>query len=112
MSSKYRMILFITGNPARAQKIVQAIEQLLTIRLQVDFDLEVVDVLQDPARAEAESILMTPTLVIKLPAPERRIFGELDNVEKLYVVMDFGEPPVPVRTIKNGQATPPSEDPA
>jgi circadian clock protein KaiB len=93
MSSEYRLILFITGNPERAQRIVQAINQLLNIRVPTSYELEVVDVLQDPARAEAEHILMTPTLVIKLPAPERRIFGDLDNVEKLYVIMDFGKPP-------------------
>lgn len=42
---------------------------------------EVVDVLDDPARAERERILVTPTLVRVSPPPPLRVGGDLSDVE-------------------------------
>ena len=43
-----------------------------------DFDLEVVDVIDEPARAEAAHVVATPALVVSNGAGEQRFIGNLD----------------------------------
>ena len=45
-------------------------------------DVEIVDVLEDPAAAEEDKILATPTLVRKLPEPVRKIIGDLSDLTR------------------------------
>lgn len=45
--------------------------------------IEIVDVLDEPQRAVADGILVTPTLIKLSPAPSIRIIGDLSAVEKV-----------------------------
>src|SRR5450755_4729667 len=45
--------------------------------------IEVIDVLQEPLRALAEAILVTPTVVKVSPAPEQQIIGNLSEEEEV-----------------------------
>lgn len=45
--------------------------------------IEIIDVLQEPMRALAEAILVTPTLVKVSPAPEQQIIGNLSDEEEV-----------------------------
>ena len=45
--------------------------------------IEVIDVLQEPMRALAEAILVTPTLVKVSPAPEQQIIGNLSDEDEV-----------------------------
>jgi len=54
-----------------------------------DCSLEVIDVLEQPDRAEEAKVLATPTLLKLLPPPLRRIVGDLSDKEKLLVGLDI-----------------------
>ena len=43
-----------------------------------DYEIEIVDLLMQPARALKDGILVTPTLVRRLPLPTQRMIGSLD----------------------------------
>jgi len=45
--------------------------------------IEVIDVLKEPLRALAESILVTPTVIKVSPAPEQQIIGNLSEEEEV-----------------------------
>ncbi len=87
MTADYRLQLFAANRPERVKAVLAAIDQALTGRLGKPYEIEVVDVMADPGRAAVERVIMTPTLVIKSPAPERRLIGDLADVDKLCVVL-------------------------
>ncbi len=80
---KYVLRLFVTGilpNSVRAISNIQAIcEQHLNNR----YELEVIDIYQQPSLALAEGIIAVPVLVKKFPLPEARLIGDLSNTEKV-----------------------------
>lgn len=53
-------------------------------------DLELIDILADPARGIDDGILVTPMLVKIHPLPERRILGNLRDREMLLGVLEVG----------------------
>jgi circadian clock protein KaiB len=57
--------------------------------LQGRYELEVVDIYQNPALAEEEQIIATPTLVKQLPLPLRRIIGDFSDREHVLLGLDL-----------------------
>jgi circadian clock protein KaiB len=75
----FKFRLYIAGD---AQNSVEAIANLTTIcrkYLPGLYDIEVMDVFLEPARALTDGVLMTPTLVKLAPAPTRKIIGNLSQ---------------------------------
>jgi circadian clock protein KaiB len=80
---KYIFRLFVTGilpNSARAIKNINAIcEQYL----KGTYELEIIDIYQQPSLALTEDIIAVPVLIKKFPLPEVRLVGDLSDVEKV-----------------------------
>jgi circadian clock protein KaiB len=75
----FKFRLYVAGD---AQNSVDAIANLTAIcrkYLPGRYDIEVMDVFIEPARALTDGIFMTPTLVKLAPAPMRRIIGNLSR---------------------------------
>jgi len=53
------------------------------------YKVEIIDVLEEPHRAEREKILVTPTLIKQLPPPLQRIIGDLSNKERVIYGLDL-----------------------
>ena len=53
------------------------------------YDIEVIDLLKHPQLAAGDQILAIPTLVRRLPAPLKRIIGDLSNTDKVLVGLDI-----------------------
>lgn len=85
---KYEFRLFVTGRTDRATRSIRALEEVCAEHL-TSFSIEVIDVLEDPARAEREKILATPTLVRVLPTPIRKVIGDLSEKEKVVVGLEI-----------------------
>lgn len=75
----YRLSLYISGESARSYAAIRHIESIAKAHLQEGYELEFVDVLKDPHRAERDKILATPTLVREHPGPRKKIMGEFGN---------------------------------
>ena len=75
----YRFTLFIAGESPRSTRAVENLRALGEERLGGDYELEVVDVVERPADAEADSIMATPTLIKHVPEPVRRVTGDLSD---------------------------------
>lgn len=58
-------------------------------RLSGKYDLEVIDIYQQPHQAILEQVVAVPMLVKKLPEPERRIVGDLSERERVLVALDL-----------------------
>ena len=53
------------------------------------YDLEVIDLYQQPTLAQGEQVIAAPTLIKKLPAPLRKFIGSMVDKEKILVGLDL-----------------------
>jgi circadian clock protein KaiB len=86
---KWRLRLYVAG---RSPKCVAALENLKRFceeRMPGQYEIEVVDLLENPRLAKDDQIVAIPTLVRKLPEPLRRIIGDLSNAERMLVGLDL-----------------------
>lgn len=81
--AKYRLKLYVTDHTLRSRQALAQLKQLCDEQFPNDYELEVIDVLDQPAVAAAQRILATPTVVRELPHPMRRIIGDLADVHKV-----------------------------
>ena len=85
----YRLRLFVSGTTPRSARAIQNIRALCEEKLQHRYELEVIDIYQHPELVKPEQIVVTPTLVKKLPLPVRKIIGDLSDDEKVLVGLDL-----------------------
>ena len=71
--SKYILTLYVTGTSPRTKIAIDNLNRICGQELDGRYELEIVDVLENPQRAEDEKILATPTLIKQLPPPLRRV---------------------------------------
>jgi circadian clock protein KaiB len=72
--------LFISRAQNGHEATVAHTQALMTKRYGTDFALEVVDVLEDPDRADAAHVVATPVLIVVNGAGEQRFIGDLNPV--------------------------------
>jgi circadian clock protein KaiB len=89
LAEHYCLRLFVSGNTPRSLRAIQNIRALCEERLKGRYDLEVIDVYQHPERMKPEQIIVTPTLVKKLPLPLRKIIGDLSDKERVLVGLNI-----------------------
>jgi circadian clock protein KaiB len=85
----YLLRLFVSGTTPRSARAIENIRALCEKRLHGRYDLEVIDIYQHPEYVKPEQIIVTPTLVKKLPLPFRKIIGDLSDTERVLVGMDL-----------------------
>ena len=90
-TQRYVLKLFITGTSPRSMRAVENIRALCDEHLAGRYDLEVVDIYQQPTEARGEQIIAAPTLIRKLPKPLRRMVGDLSDQRKVLVGLDLRE---------------------
>lgn len=75
--------LYVTGRTGRSESAIKNLQKICEEDFENDYELDIVDVLQNPQLAEDEKIMATPLLIKKLPAPISRIIGDLSDREKV-----------------------------
>lgn len=85
----YRLRLFVSGSTPRSLRAIQNIQALCEEKLHGRYDLEVIDIYQHPEHVKPEQIVVTPTLVKKLPLPLRKIIGDLSDKGRVLVGLDL-----------------------
>ena len=85
---KYLFRLYVAGATARSHQAVLRVRQLCEAELKGKYDLEVIDVYQQPELTRDDQIVATPTLVKVRPLPMRRAIGNLANAADLFVGLD------------------------
>jgi circadian clock protein KaiB len=101
---QYKLRLFITGSTPRSARAIENMRRICEENLEGRYDLEVVDVYQDPEATRELQIIATPTLVKILPEPLRRIIGDLSDRERVLAGLDIA--PLDPGPIKNNPSQP------
>ena len=80
---RYFLRLYVTGATPSSARAIANLKTLCEKHLQDRYELEVIDIYQQPALAAEDQILATPTLVKRLPKPLRRLIGDLSDQERV-----------------------------
>ena len=86
---RYVLRLYVTGMTARSARAVKNLRAICDEYLEGRYDLEVIDIYQQPVLAKGEQIIAAPTLIKKLPLPMRRIIGDMSNRERVLLGLDL-----------------------
>jgi circadian clock protein KaiB len=85
----WNLRLYIAGQSPKSTAAIKNLERICERYMPGKYEIEVIDLLQNPQLARGDQILAIPTLVRKLPEPMRRIIGDLSNEEKALVGLDL-----------------------
>ena len=86
---KYVLRLYVAGLTPRSQTAIKNIKKICEEHLNGRYDLEVIDVYQQPVLAKGEQIIAAPTLIKKLPLPLRKFIGDLSDSERILLGLDL-----------------------
>ena len=86
---RYVLRLYITGMTPRSARAVKNLQAICDEYLEGRYDLEVIDIYQQPVLTKGEQIIAAPTLIKKLPLPMRRIIGDMSNRERVLLGLDL-----------------------
>jgi circadian clock protein KaiB len=75
----YLFRIYVAGQSLRSQRAVANLRTLCQAALVDQFSVEVIDVLDDPDRAELDRVIATPTVIRLTPPPIRRVIGDLSD---------------------------------
>jgi len=79
----------VTGSSPRGQRATEHLRRAREEHLKGRYQIEVVDVLKNPGRAAADQILAAPTVVRRLPAPIRKLVGDLSDGDRLLIGLEL-----------------------
>jgi len=96
-TGKYVLRLYVAGATDRSRQAILCARRLCETELKGNFELEVIDVYQQPILARDGQIVATPTLVREFPRPLRQLIGNLSNTSGVFVGLDLA------RKGKNGR---------
>ncbi len=87
--TKYVLRLYVSGTTPRSEEAIRNISKICAEELQGRYDLEVIDIYQQPELARKEQVIGAPTLIKKLPLPLRKLVGDMSNKEKVIMGLEI-----------------------
>ena len=85
----WELRLYVAGQTKKSMTALANLKRICEERLAGKYELEVIDLLEQPHRARTDQILAIPTLVRKLPEPMRKIIGDLSDTDRVLVGFDL-----------------------
>ena len=85
----YVLRLYVTGMTPRSERAVRNLQAICDEYLEGRYDLDVIDIYQQPVLTKGEQIVAAPTLIKKLPLPMRRIIGDMSDRERVLLGLDL-----------------------
>ena len=88
-SKEYVLRLYVAGTTSKSLRAVANIKEICETSLKNRYDLEVIDIYQQPVLVKGEQIIAAPTLVKQLPLPLRKFIGDMSDTERILVGLDL-----------------------
>jgi circadian clock protein KaiB len=86
---KYVLRLYVTGMTPRSINAIENIRKICEEHLKGRYELEIIDIYQQPEFAKKEQILAAPTLIKKLPLPLRKFIGDMSDKDKILIGLNL-----------------------
>ncbi|MGS0754836.1 circadian clock KaiB family protein [Roseateles sp. GG27B] len=88
-AENYILRLYIAGSSSKSMLAIENIKNICECYLHGKYELQVIDLFQQPHLARGEQIIAAPTLVKKLPLPLRRMIGDMSDAERVLMGLDL-----------------------
>jgi circadian clock protein KaiB len=85
----WELRLYVAGKTPRCVEAFSQLKRICEEHLHGRYSIEVIDLLENPTLAAGDQIIAIPTLVRKLPAPMKKIIGDLCNAERVIVGLNL-----------------------
>lgn len=89
VAGNYQLRLYVTGSSPRSARAVANIQEICETHLKGRYELEVIDLYQQPGLARNREVVVAPTLIKQLPAPMRQLIGDLSDRRKVLLALDL-----------------------
>lgn len=86
---KFLLRLYVTGQTPRSVKSIENLKRFCEKHLKDQYEMEVIDIYQQPGLASENQIVAAPTLIKRLPLPLRRLVGDLSNQDRVLTGLDL-----------------------
>ncbi len=86
---EWHLCLYVAGTTDKSMAALANLRKVCEEHLAGRYEIEVIDLIENPRLAAGDQILAVPTLVRKFPEPLRRIIGDLSNEERLLVGLNL-----------------------
>ena len=84
-----KLRLYVAGQTPKSLAAIANLKKICAEYSVEKYQLEVIDLVKNPALARDHQILAIPTLVRSLPVPIRKIIGDLSDTERVVVGLDI-----------------------
>lgn len=81
--------LYVAGQTPKSLGALANLKTICDEHLKGRYEIEIIDLVENPALASGDQILAVPTLVRRLPKPIKKIIGDLSNRERVLVGLDL-----------------------
>lgn len=88
-SGTYVLRLYVTGLTPNSQKAIDNVKKICEEHLEGRYELEIIDIYQQPIFAREGHIVAAPTLVKELPLPLRKFIGDMSQTERILYGLDL-----------------------
>jgi circadian clock protein KaiB len=88
----YNLRLYVAGQTPKSLAAIANLKKLCEAHLPGRYEIDIVDLMQNPSLAQRDQIVAIPTLIRQLPEPIKRIIGDLSNTERVLVGLDIDGP--------------------
>jgi circadian clock protein KaiB len=88
-NEQWDLCVYVTDNSPKSQRAIENLRAACEEHLAGRYQIEIVDVLKNPRRAAADQILAAPTVVRRLPAPIRKLVGDLSDNDRLLTGLEL-----------------------
>jgi circadian clock protein KaiB len=89
VEERWNLFLYVAGQTPKSLTAFSNLKRLCDEHLLGRYQIEIIDLVKEPHRAQADQIVALPTLVRKLPEPIKRIVGDLSKTDRVVVGMDL-----------------------
>src|SRR5262245_7842431 len=86
---RYFLTFYITRLTARSSRAIAGLRAVCDKYLTDRYELEIVDLYEQPELAREAQLIAAPTLVKELPLPVRRLIGDLSNEQRVLAGLDL-----------------------
>jgi circadian clock protein KaiB len=92
-AERYILRLYVTGMTPRSARAVKNLRAICDEYLEGRYELDVIDIYQQPVLTKGVQIIAAPTLLKQLPLPMRRIIGDMSNRVLVLLGLDLVRSP-------------------
>ncbi|MBS2004425.1 MAG: circadian clock KaiB family protein [Cyanobacteria bacterium SZAS LIN-5] len=89
--SQHHFKLYVMGCSSRSSQAIDNLKRFCEEFMPSEYQLTIIDVLEDPKAAELDKILATPTLIKHQPPPVKRLVGDLTDQEQVSRMLDIAK---------------------